>query len=139
MIRIFRSLYLTNRLFYTLAGIAVLFATSFFIPLLFPVAQGLLIVLTAVIFVDLYLLFNSSLQIAATRNIQKILSLGDENKVAILVHNNYSQSLHFKLIDELPEQFQNRDFSFRFELKGKEKKEDQLPLASGYPWHLSVR
>ena len=117
MIRIIRQLYLTNRLFYVLGGLAALFAVSFFIPVLFPVAQALLILVFAVLIVDLILLFAPSLKIGGRRNVQKIFSLGDENLVSVELENNASMPLHIKLIDELPSQFQQRDFSFHFVLK----------------------
>jgi uncharacterized protein (DUF58 family) len=128
MIRFFRRLYLTNRLFYALGGTAFLFATSFFLPFLFPVAQAILAVISAIFFVDVFLLFNPSLKIAGKRTLQKIFSLGDENNIAIDLENSYALPLHIRLIDELPEQFQRRDFSFQFLLKGKEKRKITYPL-----------
>lgn len=128
MIRVFRQLYLTNRLFFVLGGTALLFAASFFIPLLFPVSQALLIIIAAVVVVDVFLLFNASLKVAGTRSAQKIFSLGDENPVAIGLENNYALPLHIKLIDELPEQFQKRNFSFQFLLHGKEKRKVSYTL-----------
>lgn len=122
MLRLFKQLYLTNRLFYVLGGIAILLAVSFFIPLLFPVAQVILIVAAALIFVDIVILFNQSLKLAGRRSMQKIFSLGDENAVTIELQSEYTLPLFVKLIDELPEQFQKRDFAFQFSLKGKEKR-----------------
>ncbi|HUM45718.1 MAG TPA: DUF58 domain-containing protein [Chitinophagales bacterium] len=122
MIRIIRHLYLTNRLFYVLGGVAVLFAASFFIPLLFPIAQVSLALVLAFVVADAILLFRPSVKISGRRNLQKIFSLGDQNVISVELENNHPQPLHLKLIDELPEQFQQRGFSFHFLLKGQEKK-----------------
>ncbi|HYV93151.1 MAG TPA: DUF58 domain-containing protein [Chitinophagales bacterium] len=122
MIRFFRQLYVTNRLFMALGAISLIFVASFFIQVLFAVAQASLILLAANMIVDAILLFNSSTNLSAKRNVQKILSLGDENVVSIEMENRSSLSLRVQLIDELPEQFQRRDFSFNFLLTGREKK-----------------
>jgi len=122
MIRFFRQLYVTNRLFMALGAISLIFVASFFIQVLFAVAQASLILLAANMIVDAILLFNSSTNLSAKRNVQQILSLGDENVVSIEMENRSSLSLRVQLIDELPEQFQRRDFSFNFLLTGREKK-----------------
>lgn len=120
--QILRHLYLSNRLFYVMGGIAALFAISFFLPFLFFFAQLLLMIITAFTMVDAVLLFNPSLRISGKRLLQKIFSLGDENSVVVELENNSTITLHIRLIDELPEQFQRRDFSFHFTMESKEKK-----------------
>jgi uncharacterized protein (DUF58 family) len=49
------------------------------------------------------------------------LSNGDENKVAIYITNNHFFKLYIEVIDELPPQFQIRDFSVKMMLKPKEE------------------
>lgn len=120
--QLFRQLYLSNRLFYVMGGIAALFAISFFLPFLFFIAQLLLMITTAITLVDAFLLFNPSLRISGKRVMQKIFSLGDENSVVVELENDSTIPLHIRLIDELPEQFQQRDFSFHFIMESGEKK-----------------
>ncbi|MEP7128627.1 MAG: DUF58 domain-containing protein [Chitinophagales bacterium] len=128
MMRIIRHLYLTNRLFYATGAIAVLFASSFFLSFLFVVAQVLLIAVSAIALTDIVLLFNPSLKMSGRRIVQQILSLGDENNVSVELENGSTLSLHIKLIDELPEQFQRRDFAFQFKINAKEKKKINYSL-----------
>jgi uncharacterized protein (DUF58 family) len=122
MIRFFKQLYITNRLFIVLGAVSLIFVASFFVQVLFAGAQALLILLAAIIIVDAILLFNSSTRLIAKRNVQKTFSLGDENIIFIEIENRSSLRLQIQLADELPEQFQRRDFSFNFFLKKGEKK-----------------
>lgn len=48
-------------------------------------------------------------------------SNSDENEVAILLNNSYSFFIHIEIIDELPIQFQKRDFLKKTQLKAKQK------------------
>jgi uncharacterized protein (DUF58 family) len=128
MIRIFRTMYLANRIFYALAVVAILFSVSFFIPFLFPLAQVTLIAVAAVLVADVVVVFSPALKIGGRRNMQRIFSLGDENKVSLEIENNYSLPLNIKLIDEIPHQFQQRDFNYVFSIKSKDKKLITYPL-----------
>ncbi|MEZ4805512.1 MAG: hypothetical protein R2852_08540 [Bacteroidia bacterium] len=47
------------------------------------------------------------------------LSLSDENKIEILLRNHGNQSWHYEVVDELPYQLQNRDFSIIGDIKAK--------------------
>jgi uncharacterized protein (DUF58 family) len=51
-----------------------------------------------------------------------VLPLGDEQTVSIFIKNNHSFYATFEVIDELPEEFQKRDFSFKFKLDGNEER-----------------
>ncbi len=128
MIRFFKQLYITDRLFLLLGIISLLFVAGFFLPIFFAVAQATLILLFAITVVDAMMLFSSNTKLTATRTVQKILSLGDKNFVSIQIENLSSLKLSVKLIEELPHQFQQRDFSFKFLLEGNEKKKIIYPL-----------
>ncbi len=134
MMHLLRHLYLSNRLFIIAGGIAALFAVSFFLPFLFVVAQLLLVLLAAITVADAALLFYPSVKMSGKRIMQKIFSLGDENSVVVALENNSTLSLRIRLIDELPEQFQRRDFSFHFNTVAGEKKHitySLLPVTRG--------
>jgi len=122
MIRLFKQALVTNRLFYLLGIISLVFVASFFVHILFAVAQALLIALMAVLLIDLVLLFRNTTRVTARRKIQKTLSLGDENVVSVEINNLTGLRLNIRMIDELPEQFQRRDFFFDFWLKAGEVK-----------------
>ena len=60
--------------------------------------------------IDIILLYKNRRGIQAHRNVPDRLSNGDENKITITLKNTYSFPGLIKVIDELPVQFQKRDF-----------------------------
>lgn len=60
--------------------------------------------------VDYLFVFNKNKGIAAQRILPEKLSNGDENPVKIDIKNNYDFKINVKVIDEIPFQFQKRDF-----------------------------
>jgi len=60
--------------------------------------------------VDYLLLFNPKDAVLAQRILPEKLSNGDENPVKVDVKNNYGFKINVKIIDEIPFQFQKRDF-----------------------------
>ena len=89
-------------------------------PLL-QVGQWLLIALFVVTVVDALMLYVMA-RMAARRDCATRFSLGDENHVNVVVANKSPISLDVEMVDELPFQFQQRDFSRRLKLKVKESK-----------------
>lgn len=75
----------------------------------------LLIFLTA--FVDYLLIFRQKYAVLAQRILPEKLSNGDENAVKVDIKNNYSFKINVKVIDEIPFQFQKRDFLIRKEIQ----------------------
>jgi uncharacterized protein (DUF58 family) len=71
--------------------------------------------------VDIFLLFNRSVKIKCRRRLPKLFSLGDPNVVKLELHNQSNQPLKLRIIDELPFQFQKRDFKISLSLKAEEQ------------------
>lgn len=117
-----KRLYLENRLFLLLGGVVVLFAFSFLFNQLFSVALISLVALGLAVLADVVWLFNKSIALTATRKAPKLLSLGDENPITLTITNQARIALKVILVDELPYQFQKRNFQETFEIAGKEKK-----------------
>ncbi|HMN89503.1 MAG TPA: DUF58 domain-containing protein [Saprospiraceae bacterium] len=111
-----KQLFLTNRLFWMLGALAALFVLSFAVPPLFVIAQILLLLAIVLIVLDVWFLFNPSVQVAARRRTPKLLSLGDFNQIYLDLQNRSSILLTIQVIDELPVQFQIRDFVERIQL-----------------------
>ncbi len=105
-----RAVFLRPRFFALFAGITVLFILSFNFSFLFPVAKAVLVAAAALVVVDLILLFNKGLQIEAQRELPRQLSLGDDNEVRLKIHNDYGLKLGITIVDEVPVEFQRRDF-----------------------------
>jgi uncharacterized protein (DUF58 family) len=116
------TLFLNNRFFYCIAAIAILFVISFFAPIFFEISKVLLFMFIGLTIVDVFLLYRTKKGIQLERNLPERLSNGDENKVSLALKNNYPFDIYLSLIEELPYQFQKRDFIFHQQLKKNEEK-----------------
>jgi len=122
MKEVFNSLFLNNRVFYIVAVISVLFIVGFFIPLFFVVSKVLLFILFLLVCVDVFVLFNTKKGISILRSLPERLSNGDDNRISLQIKNNYTVSCHISIIEELPHQFQKRDFIFNVKLDTDQEK-----------------
>tara|TARA_R110001583_G_scaffold4351_4_gene25245 strand:- start:7319 stop:8650 length:1332 start_codon:yes stop_codon:yes gene_type:complete len=105
-----KSLYIHQRLYSYISAIAATFLVSFWFPILFSVAWFLVTILGVLFISDVYLLFKTKKGIDARRILTKKFSNSDKNPIPVTVKNNYKFKIEVKLIDELPVQFQKRDF-----------------------------
>ncbi len=115
------SLYLNKRLFVFLGSLTLLFVFGFFIPLCFVVARVLVIILLLFLLVDGLVLYQKEKPLLLRRRLPKVFSLSDFNKVYLEVENLFTFAVSVSLIDELPVQFQKRDFSLKLHLPKGEK------------------
>ena len=104
-----KPLFFSRRFYWTMVGIITLFIISYSIPLLFGVAKLVLLLFIVMIVLDYIILF-SRLGLQMQRVLPDTFSNGDENKVEIKLSNRYPFSVGVHIIDELPDQFQKRDF-----------------------------
>tara|TARA_R110002096_G_scaffold214720_3_gene402481 strand:+ start:1170 stop:2501 length:1332 start_codon:yes stop_codon:yes gene_type:complete len=111
--KLFKPFYIQPRFFYTGIGIVVLFVLSYFIPVLFNVAQLAIFVLILLFVLDFLIVFSGKNKLEATRVLPDKFSNGDKNTVELKINNNYPISIYLEIIDEIPEQFQVRDFKIR--------------------------
>ncbi len=133
MKKFLKSIYLENRFFIGLSILIGWFILSFIFEGLFIISLILLISFVLLTVVDAYILFKSS-GISATRMLPEKLSNGDDNHIDIKVRSNYSFKTNLKLIDELPFQYQKRDFNIETTIEnGRSKKIDYSlkPLERG--------
>lgn len=122
MKKFYKNSYLNNLVFYCLTGIIAIFAISHFVEPLFKVAQLLLVALIAFIGIDFLLLFLTRTGITAERIVPEKFSNGDENEIQIALSNHYTFAVQSIIIDELPVQFQNRNFSLSKKISGSSDK-----------------
>jgi len=112
-----------NLRFYLVAGLCImLFVVSFFVPGMFDAIKILLLVFIALVVVDYVFLFMLSKAPTAKRLTADRLSNGDVNKIEIQVKNNMLFTVDMEIIDELPVQFQKRDWKLNHRFKAKEQK-----------------
>ncbi len=116
------GLYLATRL-YLVAGLCiVLFVVSFFVPEMYPFVKILLLAFVALVIIDYFFLFVLGKAPAAKRITADRFSNGDENKIEIQVKNNMQFTVDMEIIDELPVQFQKRDWIMLQRFKAREQK-----------------
>ncbi len=116
------NLYLTTR-FYLATGLCiVLFIVSFFYKPLLQLPKILLTVLFILTIIDYLFLFLVSKSPVAKRLMADRLSNGDENKIELQVINRMPFTVSMEIIDELPVQFQKRDWALNYRFAAREQK-----------------
>lgn len=115
--RFFKQLHIHNRFFTYIAILSGVFLLSYWIAILLVVAWFLTITFTTIAFIDIILLFRFKNGVTASRVVPDKFSNSDENKVSIKLSNNYPFAIQLMIIDELPIQFQKRDFVYFKQLK----------------------
>ena len=115
--RFFKSIFISRR-WYQLSGVIIfLFVLSYGIPILFTVAQLLLLFLVVVTLLDYVVLFATRQPVEVVRVMAHRFSNGDNNVVQLQILNRYPFPVRLRIIDEVPDQFQLRNFSLKTELK----------------------
>ncbi|MDO9374972.1 MAG: DUF58 domain-containing protein [Ferruginibacter sp.] len=116
------NLYLTPRFYLAGAVCIILFISSFFVPALLFIPKTAWYLLLVFVIVDYVFLFLLSPAPVAKRNTAERFSNGDENKVTLIVTNTIRFKVEMQIIDELPEQFQQRDWLIKRSFKAGEQK-----------------
>jgi uncharacterized protein (DUF58 family) len=106
-----KALYLRTKLFTLLAGVACLYVICFFLPFLSVFPTAILIGTIIACVIEYVMLFSRS-GFRARRFTGERFSNGDENPVRIFLHNLYPFAVRVVVVDELPQQFQQRDNGF---------------------------
>lgn len=127
--KFFKALYIQPRFFALGIGIVALFAISYFVPFLYPISKLLILVLFICLSMDLLFIFLGKEKFEASRNTPERLSNGDHNTITLTLKNNYPFKVFCRIIDEIPVQFQKRDFNIK----------TVLPVKSNLAKHYSLR
>ena len=141
--KFFKSLYIHNQFYIYIAIAAVCFLLSYWFPVLFSVASILSVILLVVLGIDVLLLYQPKNAIHARRILPDKFSNSDNNPVPITITNNYGFKTYIDVIDELPVQFQKRDFSYQTSLNPNQNHDFEYlvrPVDRGeyYFGHLNV-
>ncbi len=110
---ILKQLHLSNLFFQVLAGVALAFLVGYFVPPAGAFAEILFFGFVVVFGIDLVLLFSRKEPVNGNRVVPQRLSNGDENAIRIQLTNQLNFSAQAEIIDEIPHQFQIRDFSIK--------------------------
>jgi len=117
-VRFLKSLYFHQRTFWLIFILAMLFLFSYWIPQLYVIVWIVTIIITALLILDAFLLY-SKIGIKAERIVPDKFSNSDLNPVVIKMESLYTFKVFAEIIDELPEQFQKRDFLRKIEIAPK--------------------
>lgn len=115
------SFYLTRRVYYALFAASAVFLISYILMPLFIIAVLLLLCTVIAVLIDVILLYRVKFGITGKRLVSERLSNGDDNKVVLELVNNYEFKIDCLVIDELPYQFQERNWSRSIPLEGNGK------------------
>jgi uncharacterized protein (DUF58 family) len=111
---------LSNRFFLIAILIVVAFIVGSFFAFVFSLTKIVLLVFVILILVDFFMLWAKKEAITANRTLPERLSLNDLNTVKITIKNNYTFGVLFECREELPKQFQKRDFIITGKITPKE-------------------
>lgn len=112
-----------------LTALIVGFVISYMVPNLYGALKVLFFVLVLLLIVDIILLFASKGKVEGHRILSDKLSNGDENPIQLRLMNGYLFPVKVKVIDEIPFQFQKRDFLL----------ETKLPSGGEKMFHYQLR
>ena len=116
------DLFITTRFYVTVGICIVLFITSFFYAPLFFVPQIIWYIIVLLVLVDYFFLFIMGKKPQVKRMMADRFSNSDENKVTLQINNTMPFELYLEVIDELPVQFQKRDWILYQHFKAREQK-----------------
>jgi len=119
----FKSFFFNTRLFLAVTGNVLLFLLGFGLPVFYYVGQAVFVLLVALLFIDIVLLYGSGQPATATRKTAPRFSNGDPNPVRVLIENLLRVKLSVTLIDEVPVQFQYRNMRLDVTLKPGERQD----------------
>ncbi|WP_158963893.1 DUF58 domain-containing protein [Myroides fluvii] len=117
-----KHLFLLPRVYIGFGIIFVLFILSFLFPVLYSITWGVVGVGFIVLLTDYLALFSGKEKITAQRFLPEKLSNGDENPIDIQLSNHHTFSVRCDIIDEIPFQFQERNFLLEEHVKANQTK-----------------
>jgi uncharacterized protein (DUF58 family) len=111
------SIFLTTRFYLCIAICIVLFVTAFFVPVLFFIPKTCFYIFLAFVGIDYLFLFILNKAPIAKRITTERYSNGDNNKVTLQITNTMNFDIDMVIIEELPFQFQNRNWQMKVNFK----------------------
>jgi uncharacterized protein (DUF58 family) len=123
-IKIFYSeIFFHTRLYLIWLVIIACYLFGHFFHLAYVLGNFLVIALVLITLIDILMLFRLRETVSAKRSSTQKLSNGDENIISLKITNQSNLPLHLKIIDEIPQQLQVRNFNIDLLLSAAEEKE----------------
>lgn len=111
--RFIKPLFFGRTFYWGFATLILLFVLSYNWTFLYVIAKYGLLLFVVLVLLDYLMLFAKRQGISAERDMSDRFSNGDENPVSIQLRNRYGFPVFLKVIEELPVQFQQRDFRMK--------------------------
>jgi uncharacterized protein (DUF58 family) len=124
----YKNLFVHSKIFFGVAAVVMAYFLAFYVEELEILGDALLLLFIALCFVDLILLFLNKDGIVAKRHLPELFSLADPNPVKLELESKYTLPMKLEIIDELPFQFETRDFHIETSLGSKERKDFDYEL-----------
>lgn len=115
-----KSIYIHKQFYVYMAIISVCFLLSYWFRFLYALAWIFILIIVVLALTDSLFLYRFKNPIKAKRLLPDKFSNSDENPVPISITNNYPFKVYIDIIDELPIQFQKRDFLISLPLNSNE-------------------
>ncbi len=123
-----KDLFVTSRFFLCWGLLVLLFISTYFVPALMIIAKGVFAFLSILTCIDYAILFLPKNSLKAKRNVHDVLSNAEENNIRLNIQSNYQLPVFVSVIDELPFQFQKRDFLIQRKLQAASSSEINYAL-----------
>ena len=111
--KVIKTFYLTSNFFIYIWGIVFLFVLGYFFKEFFFLAQASFYIFLILTLIDAVILFRDKKGMFALRETPIRLSNGDDNEIKIYIENIFKFKVNVNIIDEIPFQFQVRNFQYR--------------------------
>lgn len=117
--------YFSSRLMYAASAVIILLVAGNHLPLVGILAQIALLSFIALVIIDLFILIKIPANgVVGQRDMAYRFSNGDPNRISFEITNNMQYIIDAVIVDELPHQFQIRNFKYKYHLyKGATKTE----------------
>lgn len=116
--KFFKTLYIHKQFYIYLAINALCFLIAYWVPVFYTIAWIVTTVIAVLLLSDLFLLYQKKDSFKGRRLLPDKFSNSDNNPVSVTLTNLYNINIYIDVIDELPVQFQKRDFSYKKVVKG---------------------
>lgn len=103
-------MFITKKTIIALIAIASIFAANSISSIFTLVGAIFLIVFIIIFLFDMTSIYSSNIGFECQRKCDNRLSNGDKNTISLIITNQSDKSLSTKIVDELPDEFQIRDF-----------------------------
>ncbi len=123
MISFWKGWFLTPRAYIILFGLSVPAVLSVWVNVLYPVTLAALVLFTIAILIDTTWLWSKGRMVHARRRLEERLNNGEPNIVRIRLKSLYPSTITASVVDELPIQFQERDFHLHVRLDGGQERD----------------